>query len=139
MKKRIGLLFLLCFMNKKVNAQLDDALHFYAGAGTAVVVSTSLNHYINRPTVSCLTGIATGVAVGAAKEYIWDGYFHLGVKNNLDFFTTSFGAVQGGMAGRVIIDLKEQKRELQVDYFDSQLTDEPKKGIFRIKVKFHAL
>ena len=89
----------------------DKAKHYWVSAIGTCVIATSLDHYIERPTISSWVGGVTMFGVGLGKEYIWDGRMKRGVKSGGDVFMDFWGCFTGMAIGRVVIDLKERKNK----------------------------
>ena len=104
-------LFIILLFPFLINAQRSDAYHFYTGCFISIGTSEVIYHYTYRNGLSCLTGAATGVAAGAFKEFVWDGYLKKGTKTWPDFFITTQGAVSGSMFDRCWQDWRERKRQ----------------------------
>jgi len=79
----------------------DTNLHTQAGINIANFGASSIT-FIQyefckevKLSLSLLGGFTLGVAVGNAKEDIWDGYLGMGVKDNKDRLNTGYGALLG--------------------------------------------
>lgn len=101
------------------STEKDKAKHYWVSAIGTCVIATSLDHYIERPTISSWVGGVTMFGVGLGKEYIWDGRMKRGVKSGGDLFMDGMGCLGGVMIGRVIINIKERKRwRIKEDYYE---------------------
>lgn len=93
------------------STEADKAKHYWVSAIGTCVIATSLDHYIERPTISSWVGGITMFGVGLGKEYIWDGRMKKGVKSGGDMFMDGMGCLGGMIIGRVVIDLKDKKNK----------------------------
>ena len=93
------------------STEADKAKHYWVSAIGTTILSTSINHYIERPTISSWVGGVTMFGVGLGKEYIWDGKMKRGVKSGGDLFMDAMGCLGGMMFGRVVIDLGDKKNK----------------------------
>ena len=87
----------------------SDTKHFYASCIGTTLIGTTVNHFIDNPTISSCIGGVTMFGIGAAKEIIWDGKMKRGVKSKDDIFMNGWGSLVGMMTCRVVIDLKYRK------------------------------
>ncbi len=84
-------------------SKADKTQHFYAGTFIAVVLGSLLYRYIGgmAPGSACISGTLTGIAVGFAKDFIWDKIMGKGVFSWWDITLTAMGSIFGGILLRV--------------------------------------
>lgn len=101
------------------STEADKAKHYWVSAIGTCVIATSLDHYIERPTISSWVGGITMFGFGLGKEYIWDGRMKRGVKSGGDVFMDFWGCFTGIAMARVTIDLKQRKKDkLNKEYYE---------------------
>jgi hypothetical protein len=105
---RILLLILLPFL---CSSQIDKTLHYCAGAGISVMSGSIVYKITDDIPVSLSTGFLLGSMAGYAKEVHDRPNF-----DEMDFYTTVWGSANGMIMLRVIIDVKEKKREKKFNY-----------------------
>lgn len=89
----------------------DKAAHFYVAMGSSIIVGEVLYQCTNLEGLSSAVGMAFGISITVAKEYIYDRYFKYGVFSIDDMIVGIFGAITGGMIHRVIIDLRYKHKQ----------------------------
>lgn len=93
-----------------LHSQDGSTLHFYAGFGITMISGSIIYHYTENTTLSCLSGLGTGILAGLGKEYIWDRKLKRGVFGKEDYLTTGWGAFVGTIVLRCSIDIVQKKR-----------------------------
>ncbi len=100
------------------STEKNKAAHYWASFGGTIVFSEIFYHYTERPGLSPILGGLLMFAVGMLKEDVWDGKMHMGVKSGGDKFMDGMGCAGGMMAGRVVIHIREKRREEAVNPFN---------------------
>jgi hypothetical protein len=106
--KQTILILLLAFGMRAQEIQ-PDVKHVYASWIGTTLIGTSINHYLDRPTLSTWIGGITMFGIGAAKEYIYDRKMGKGVFSKQDLMSDGWGCALGLVTCRVVIDIKEHK------------------------------
>lgn len=91
-------------------SEKNKAQHYWVSNLGTMAIGSIVYHYTNRPTLSSWAGGITMFGIGCAKEYIWDGKMKRGVKSGGDTFMNGWGCIFGIMQCRVIIDIKQRKK-----------------------------
>ena len=105
--KLMKYLFLIPFFTF---GQLDkdgSVKHFYAGAGISFVTGSIINHYTDKPGLSCLVGFGAGTLAGLGKEYIYDKQWGKGVFSKDDYRITAWGSLCASIVLRCVIDYRQ--------------------------------
>ena len=94
--------------------QLDKTLHYYAGMGISVMTGEIALQIKDNNAIALSTGVVMGTCAGIAKEH-WDRSRGREF-DNMDALTTTWGALNGAIVLRVIIDIREKKRYVNNHY-----------------------
>lgn len=94
--------------------QLDKALHYYAGAGISIMTGEIALEIKDNNAIALSSGVVMGTCAGLAKEH-WDKSRGREF-SNMDALTTTWGALNGAIMLRVIIDIREKKRYVKNHY-----------------------
>lgn len=101
------------------STEKNKAAHYWASSIGVVVIGTSINYYIDDPGVSSLRAGVVMFGIGELKESVWDGAMGKGVKSGGDRFMNGVGCVAGMMKCRVVIDIRESKKDkLNKEYYE---------------------
>ena len=108
-KRKLMKTLLLILLSFTLSAQKipSDAKHVYATCGITHAVGWVVQNKTDRPGLSCLIGMSSGMLVGLGKEYIWDRKLGKGEFSKLDIANDAWGCLLGGLTLRVAIDWKE--------------------------------
>ena len=82
----------------------SDTKHFYAGFGISCISGSIVNHYTDKPGLSCVIGFGVGTLAGLGKEYIYDKQWGKGVFSKDDYRMTAWGSLCGSIVLRCVID-----------------------------------
>ncbi len=105
------ILILLIAFGMKAQENKTDVLHVYGSWAGTTLIGTSINHYLDRPTLSTWLGGVTMFGIGLGKEYIWDKKMKRGTFNKNDIVLNGWGCALGLVTCRVVIDIKYKKDE----------------------------
>lgn len=135
MKQTIIVLLLAFGMKaQKFNDQDGSVKHVYASWICSTLIGTTVNHYLDRPTLSTWIGGVSMFGIGCAKEYIWDRKMKKGVFSKDDLISDGWGCALGLVTCRVVIDIKEKNTYVIDDnYFDF---DHDYRKKFKKKISF---
>ena len=101
-------LILLILLSFSLSAQIpSDAKHVYATCAITHFVGWGVYHKTEKPGLSCLIGMGSGMLVGLGKEYIWDKKLDKGTFSKLDLASDAWGCLIGGITLRCAIDWSE--------------------------------
>ena len=102
------IIILLIAFGMKAQESKTDVLHVYSSWAGTTLIGTSINHYLDRPTLSTWLGGVTMFGIGLGKEYIWDKKMKRGTFNKNDIVLNSWGCALGLVTCRVVIDIKQR-------------------------------
>ena len=91
-------------------------LHYIAGAGISIMTGELALSIKDNNAFALSTGIVMGTCAGIAKEQ-WDKSRGREF-DKMDAMTTTWGALNGAIMLRVIIDIREKKREKKYYYHE---------------------
>ena len=94
--------------------QLDKNWHYLAGAGISIMSGEIALSIKDNNAIALSTGVVMGTCAGLAKEQ-WDKSRGREF-SNMDALTTTWGALNGAIMLRVIIDIREKKRYVKNHY-----------------------
>ena len=83
----------------------DYDLHYHCSGALTVFHSSVMYYTTERKWISIFTGIITSVAIGAAKEYIYDAK-----PSYMDLESDTKGSVYYGLITAASIDMMEKKK-----------------------------
>ncbi|MFN7911019.1 MAG: hypothetical protein ACK5QC_04290 [Bacteroidota bacterium] len=115
MNKIILVCTLLCTSCSVWNKIPDDTKHFAAGAGVNVVTTAVTLKLTKKKGLSLATGLLTGVAIGYAKERVWDKQWNRGVYNINDFAITAWGSLVATPAIFCVRDARAKRMYYRLD------------------------
>ena len=109
--KTIIVLLLAFGMKAQINDQDGSVKHIYASWIGSTLIGTSINHYIDKPTLSTWLGSISMFGIGLGKEYIWDKKMKKGVFSKEDIIHNGWGSALGLISTRVIIDIRYKNED----------------------------
>lgn len=92
----------------------DKAAHFYIAMGSSIIVGEIFYQVNDLEGLNSLIGVAFGISITVAKEYVYDRFLKRGVFSIDDIIVGIFGAITGGMIHRVIIDLRYKHHQKEI-------------------------
>jgi len=114
-KKWFGISLLLISFNMIGQNIVDNdpstVKHVYASWIGSTLIGTSVNHFIDRPTLSTWIGGISMFVIGLGKEYIWDKKMKRGVFSKDDIISDLWGIGLGLVTCRVVIDIRQNKED----------------------------
>jgi len=94
--------------------QMDKNYHYLAGAGISIMTGELALSIKDNNAFALSTGIVMGTCAGLAKEQ-WDRSQGREF-DKMDAMVTTWGALNGAIMLRVIIDIREKKRYVKNHY-----------------------
>lgn len=99
-------------LSLSLSAQLpDDVKHVYSTMAVTVLSAEIMNQVIDNRTISLCSGMALGIGVGLAKEYVYDKAMGRGVFSSRDIMSDGWGVLLGGIVIGVRFNLQIDKNK----------------------------
>lgn len=105
------LIALLISFNMLGQEYTGEVKHVYASWIGSTLIGTSVNHFIDRPTLSTWIGGVSMFGIGLGKEYVWDRKLKKGVFSKDDIVHNGWGTCLGLLTCRVVIDIRQKKED----------------------------
>lgn len=113
MKFFVTILFLFMFCAEKAQSIFtsDATKHYEAGQIITGFVATSVNYATNKPALSVILGVASGIGASLFKELVYDRVWHKGVYNTSDWVHGTQGSLAGGFSLVSVFNHYKKKRK----------------------------